>query len=340
MKKTFGLLLLLLLLGGATWYLTKTKQKDAMPVSTSLYAIDDINRVYTVGIIYPNGTKVKLERKGDKWLFNGKKANKSIIYTLLNTVKKQRILYATPASLKETMLHSLATNKVKVELYDKDKHILQKFYVGAPANDGNSTFFIKEDSNEPHLVGVPGFVGTIGNIYRRPVTDWNDKTVYEFNPDDIESVSIEYPNMKSRSFILKRNGNDFQVQPFYDITPRINKKLKLGAGKTFLGFFKKIGAEFYEPNIQLRDSLKQLVPFAILTLTEKNKQQHTSKFYPFLPQGIASIEDLPAKDRDPNSPLGVNRYFVITEEDACLLTQHRVIGKVLWQYKDFFDSPK
>ena len=336
MKKTLGLILLILLLGGAAWYLTQNKQKDNMPVSTSLYAIDDINRVYTAGLVYPDGKKVKLERTPKGWLFNGQKANESVIMTLLNTIRKQRILYATPASLKPTMLESLAIKKIKVELYDKDKQLLQKFYVGAPANDGNSTFFIKEGSNEPHLVGITGFVGTIGSIYNRPMSDWINKTIFKLEPKDITTVSLEYPNMKNRSFHLTHDGQNYTVKPFYAITPQINKDLKLGAGETFLGFFHKIGAEAYEPNIELRDSLTNLVPFLTLTLSEKDNKKHIAKFYPFVPMGT-SMDELTGKDRDSSSPLGVNRYYVITEDNKCYLTQHRVIGKILWRYQNFFD---
>ncbi|HHB77639.1 MAG TPA: hypothetical protein ENK85_00230 [Saprospiraceae bacterium] len=338
MKKTIGLTLLLIALAGAVWYLTHSNQNDEMPASTSLYAIDDISRVYKVGLIYPDGVKVRLERTKDGWLYNGEKGNESVINTLLNTVRKQRILYATPASLKPTMLKSLATKKVKVEMYDKNDKLLQLFYVGAPSNDGNSTYFIKENSNEPHLVGIPGFVGTININYYRPTSDWVNKIIFKYSPDDIKAVSMEYPNHKNWSFKFSHKGDQFDVRPFYDITPPITKPLKLGAGNTYLSFYEKIGAEAYEPNISLRDSLNRLVPFATLTLTDKDNMEHQTKFYPFIPPGAGGIEYLLAKDRDPNSPIGVNRYFVINEDNHCYMTQHRVIGKVLWQYADFFDQ--
>jgi len=338
MKKTLLLLLLLLALGAGAWYVTQKDKKNQMPASTSLYAIDDISRVYKAGLIYPDGRKVKLERTKDGWLYNGRKGNESVINTLLNTVKKQRILYATPASLKPTMLKSLATTKVKVELYDKDDQLLQLFYVGAPGNDGNSTYFIKEDSNEPHLVGIPGFVGTIGSIYNRPAQDWVNKIVVHQKPENITEVSLEYPNMKNRSFKLAQKDGDFVVTPFYDFTPKSTKPPKLGAIKTFLSFFEKIGAEAYEPNVSLRDSLNTLVPFATLDYKVKNQEAHRLKFYPYIPEGAAGIEYLLAKDRDPSSPIGVNRYFVIDENNDCFLTQHRVIGKLLWKYADFFEK--
>lgn len=338
MKKTILLLLLLLVLGAGAWYATKTEKKDSMPVSTSEYAIDEISRVYKAGLIYPDGRKVKLERTKDGWLYNGQKGNESVINTLLNTVRKQRILYATPTSMKETMLKSLATNKVKVELYDKNDQLLQLFYVGAPANDGNSTYFIKEGSNEPHLVGVPGFVGTIGSNYNRPEADWINKILFQYQPNDIKSVDIEYPNHKNWSFKLARKGNDFEVTPFYEITPKITRKPRVGAGKTYLTFFEKIGAEAYEPNIELRDSLNRLVPFATLTMVDKNNTKHLAKVYPYIPPGVGSINNLLAKDRDPNSPIGVNRYFVINEDNNCYMTQHRVFGKLLWQYPTFFEK--
>lgn len=337
MKKTLLLAFLLFALGATAWYVLKSDKKDNMPASTSLYSIDDIQRVYKAGLIYPDGRKVKLERTKDGWLYNGRKGNESVINTLLNTIKKQRILYATPSSLKQTMLKSLATNKVKVELYDKNDQLLQLFYVGAPSNDGNSTYFIKEGSNEPHLVGIPGFVGTIGSNYYRPEHDWVNKIIVRQPIDNIISVSLEYPNMKSNSFKLSKKDGKFEITPFYDFTTKATTP-KLGAAKTFLSFFEKIGAEAYEPHVGQRDSLNTLTPFATLIYTEKDQTVHTLKFHPFIPPGARSIEFLLAHDRDPNSPIGVNRYFVINENNDCYMTQHRVIGKLLWSYSSFFEK--
>lgn len=337
MKRTLLLLLILLLLGGIAWYtINKNNVKDNMPVSNSLYAIDDISRVYTAGIIYPNGRKVKLEKTNAGWLYNGKKANIRTVNTMLNTVKKLRVLYATPEAAKENILKSLATNKVKIELYDKNNKPLQIFYMGAPGNDGNSTYFIKEGSNEPHLVGVPGFTGTIGINFKRPEADWIDKTIIAIPTKKVQTVSVEYPNLKSRSFKFEQKDNGFDVIPFYSSTPKINGKHRLGSDRTFTSFFNRIEAEAVLSE-KLIDSLNNLVPFATLQVKTTEGQETTIHFHPFIPEGVDGLDNLPSDDRDPNSPIGTNRYYALVD-NRCLLTQHRVVGKILWAYWEFFEK--
>ena len=332
------LLLLLAVLAGIAWYVKSNNTGNAMPVSQSTYAIDDISRVYQFGMIHPDGRKEIIKRTPDGWTYNGRKANTRTVNTFLNTVKKLRILYATPTSMKENMLKSLAINKVKVELYDKNMKPLQIFYVGTTANDGNSTFFIKENSNEPHLVGVPGHVGAIRILLIHPESDWYDKTVFDIPQEKIQSVSLEYPNMRNRSFVLTREGNDFSIRPFYPTTPKIQKPMKPEAGRSYFSSFQNLIAEAYEDHPVLRDSLSRLVPFATLTLKEKDGKVHVAKYYPYYPPDVTDPDRLPAKDRDPNSPIGVNRYFLINENNDCLLTQHRVVGRVLRAYGDFFQK--
>ncbi len=336
MKRTIILLLILTLLGGITWYTLQNKPKDAMPVSTSSYAIDDISKIYLTGITYPNGRKDILKREEGGWTYNGEKANQNVVNNMLNTVKRLRILYATPESARLTMLKSLATNKVKVEFYDQDHNPLQIFYVGEPSTDGNSTYFIKEGSNEPDLVGIPGFTGSIGGYFKKPASDWKNLIIFNLSPDKIKSISLEYPSFKNKSFKLTHDDNKFSVTPFYPINLPTTKPYKKGCFKTYLSFFEKIQAEALEPNIKLRDSLNKRTPFATITLNQTGNEVHTIQFHPYVPEG-STLETLPDQHRDKYSLLGVNRYFVINEDNECFLTQQRVIGKVLWTYQDFFN---
>ncbi len=335
MKKTTLLVFLVIALAAVAWY-TVAKQKDTrMPASLATYAIDDVSRVYKFGLVYPDGKKIRLVRTPDGWMYNGRKANQSTVNTFLNTVKQLRILYATPKSMKQTMLKSLATNRVKVEIYDKNNKLLQKFYVGARAQDGNSTYFIKENSNEPHLVGVPGHVGSIRpNLIRPEDSDWIDKTIFAYRPDDIRSVSVEYPRIQNRSFKVSRQNGDYKVSPFYPGTPVINQPPIRHAVEDYLAFYRRIVAEAYVPDQSIPDSLNHLGPFAIIRLDTENGT-HTVRYYPYLPKGY-SLENVPPADRDPHSPIGVNRYFAVNENGDCYITQHRVGGKILWQYPDFF----
>ncbi|MEZ4906912.1 MAG: hypothetical protein R2771_04545 [Saprospiraceae bacterium] len=94
------LLLILIVLGGLTWYLTNNKstnQDNSYDFSYREFPIENTDDIGKIMLYQRNGTTVKLERDGDKWKVNDKYiADRLMINNLLSVIKNIRIDYVPP----------------------------------------------------------------------------------------------------------------------------------------------------------------------------------------------------------------------------------------------------
>jgi len=163
MKKTVVLLILFLAIGGFTFYLTSKKDtKTTLLTEARNFAVEDINQVHKIFIADRNGKNITLERKKGYWQLNGKhRANPNAVGTLLNTIQKLKIKYTPPRTAIKNIINDIATNNIKVEIYNQNGEKLKSYYVGGVTNDELGTHMIKEDAEEPFVTYVPGFEGSL-----------------------------------------------------------------------------------------------------------------------------------------------------------------------------------
>jgi hypothetical protein len=330
MKRTIVLLIVFLLLGGATIYFLSNRQDRPNTLSSwdREFAVEDVSEIHKIFLADRKGRQTTLERRDDHWIYQGKyKANPNVVKSLLQAIRLVELQYIPPHAALETMVKDLAVNGVKVELYDQNNELMKAYYVGGTTADGNGTFMIMENSEQPYVMQLPTMVGDLGTRFRFRGEDWRDKTVLGFDPDAIDFVSIEYPKQKSNSFVLERKEAGFEVSPFYEITPRINRPVVQSKAEAYLLGFEEVIAEAFENENPLRDSITQRIPFSIITIKTNNGSEKVITLHP-------------AKDKTASGPDPVfQRYLAdIEPEGDFMLVQHNLIKKVFRAYDFFFEN--
>jgi hypothetical protein len=328
MKRTIVLLIVFLALGGATIFFLTNRQDSPNTLSSwdREFAVKDVSQIHKIFLADRKGGQTTLERHEDHWLYQGKyKANPNVMKSLLQAIRLVELQYIPPYAALETMVKDLAVNGVKVELYDQKNELIKAYYVGGTTADGNGTFMIMENAEQPYVMQLPTMVGDLGTRFRFKGETWRDKTVLGYDPDAIDFVSVEYPKQKSNSFKLMRKEDSFEVTPFYDITPRINKPVSQSKAETYLLGFERAIAEAFENENPLRDSITQRVPFGIITIKLNNGNERVITLHP-------------AKDKSEGGPTQViQRYLAeIEPEGDFMLVQHNVMKKIFWGYDFFF----
>ena len=192
MKKTLILLILFLAIGGATFFLTTKKDtKTTILTEERNFAVADIESVYKIFIADRNGKNITLERKIGYWQLNKKyKANSNSVSNLLNTIQRIKIKYTPPKTAIKNIINSIATNNIKIEIYNKSGEKLKSYYIGGVTNDELGTYMIKEEAESPFVTYVPGFEGSLRVRYMTEEIDWRDKAIFRERLSDIQSVSI------------------------------------------------------------------------------------------------------------------------------------------------------
>ena len=327
---TLLLLVAFVVVGAGAWYFTKTEKtktqtdliKEGMRFATKT---SDIHKIF---IAQRDGEKTTFVRgEGKDWLVNGSKANPNVMKNLLETLGRVRVDYIPTKASVPNIVKEMAAIGIKVELYDKDDNKFKTFYVGGSTNNELGTYMIMEDSNQPYVTHIPNMQGSLRWRFTPKGDAWRAKTIFEDNPDDIVSVSIEYPSQKSHSFNLEKEGTDYKVSPFYENQLNKGSNTNPVAVKSFLTGFNRILAEGMVNTSTKKDSVLNTQPFSIIQIATTKGDKRTVRFYP---------QDVDAKDNVTGDPLMVHRYYVDVNQQDFMVAQQRVIGKLFWGYDQFF----
>lgn len=334
MKRTWLLVALFLLLGAGAFYAIRLKKaQTGTHVSWDMdFAVKNPQDITKIFIADRRGRTATLERQGDSWLYNGKyKARPTAVETLLETVTKLNVLFIPTKASEAPLIKSLAAEGIKVEIYGKGGEKIKSYYVGGVTNDERGTYMIMEGAEQPYVLHVPSFIGQLRVRYMVGDDNWRDRTIFEEKQEDIQSVAIEYPQQKSESFRLeKTEQGQYEIKPMFSTTPASKSPLRKGIVEAYLLQYEKLGAEGFETDYPLRDSVTALVPFAIISLKKTNGQEKFVRFWPVSIQ-YKTVSGEPF----------VVRYFTdINNGEAFLMTQDHVFGPIFRGYHFFFSEPE
>jgi hypothetical protein len=319
--------------GTAFWYFTKEKQK-AEKGTYYTEAMDfavDRELLHKIFIADREGNTTTLLKVEDEWLLEGKqKMRPNAINLLLMAIEGLEVKYRPAKAMYPRIVEDLATFGIEVELYDENDKLLKNYYVGGLDEAGDGTFMIMADSEDPLVMHLKNFVGGLRIRYDLHGDEWRDRSVFAAKPDNIQRVSVEYPKQKNKSFILTRDGENFEVKPFYATTPIIDAPVIRGRPEVFLNSFKKKIAEDFQNEFVLKDYALSRTPFAIVTMTKKDGSEKSVRFIPYQK---SDKNGNPIK-QDPNLP--IFRYHADTSWGDLMLVQHGVFEEMFVSYDSFF----
>lgn len=328
-RNTLILLAAFITLGIGTWYALdySKRTKQGSTVNPDMDFAVNPEEVYKIFIADRSGRSATLERNGSKWTYNKDHvARQTAVELLLETMKKIRVNYIPPAASEDHMVKSIASEGIKVEIYNKEGKPIKVYYVGGVTNDETGTYVMMDGAEHPYVAHIPTMIGSFRIHYRLEPDEWYDRTVFEEKPEDIQFISVEYPQNKSESFKLeKKDELEYEIKPYYSTTPVSRKPQRKGTAEAYLVGFERMGAEAYETMNPLKDSIMNLVPFAIITVKKTDGKQKVVKFWP-----VEQIDD-------PNTKRTLTiRYLTACDWGPFVLTQHRVFGPVFRGYSYFF----
>jgi hypothetical protein len=227
MKKGTLILLMIfaLLAAGTVWYMSDDKKASSGYSGWDRdFAIRDLSTIQKIFIADRDGETVTLERNADEWIFNGQyKAHANSVSLILQMLETIEIKNIPSRQASKNAIKTLAAYGLKVEVYGKNDEKLKAFYIGGGTNDERGTYMIMEDAEQPYVMHLPAWEGNLRTRFEKPqLDDWRDKTIFDYQPEDITYLSMEYPKQKSNSFILEKNEEGYKVTPMNELTARLS----------------------------------------------------------------------------------------------------------------------
>lgn len=263
MKKIITIALLI----GAVAVLIWQQQKNTLEAVSTDFSVANIDEIEQIYLADRYGNDVKLNKGLDGWLVNNKhKVRNSALETLLSTVGKMKIKHPVSESMHNSVIKTLASEGVKVELYTNEKSLLKTFYIGSETADFLGTYMMMENANKAYVMHIPGFNGFLTprfNIDGRKVSSelWRDRQIFQATA--VDSIQIQYHETPNRNFtftsdcnILYRNNQ----QQMIDSTSCTN----------YLQQVKKVNCEGFANDLAKKDSLLGSQAFHTLTVYYRN----------------------------------------------------------------------
>jgi hypothetical protein len=334
MKRTNLILLALVAILGtaAAWYIVMDKGTNLSGYDFE-FAVKDTASIGKIFIANREGKSVTLTRQStSEWQVNGKyKARWDAIKNLLETVERIELKYRLPRNAVSTIVKDVATSGVKVEIYSKSGKKMKIYYVGGTNMDETGTNMMMEDANEPYVVHIPNFTGAVRVRYFIDEMDWRDRMIFTLSPEDIKTVSVEYPLQKSQSFKIFNDHKTYKVEPFYPLSPRINTPAIKGLVEKYLTGFRFLGAEGFENGFANQDSIHNTTPFCVIKVENTAGGIKTLTLHQIVPHNAdgSLIQSVEGK-------VEIEKYYAETGKGDLLLVQHQLFEKLFWGYPSFF----
>lgn len=335
-KNSVITIIILVALAVAAVFVYRSKGRNStIDKDASAFGLKDTASVDKIFMADKDGKSVVLERKSNGWVVNGKyPVRPDAIEMLLYTIRMVEVKSPVSKSGREMVIKFMAGKSTKVEVYAKGKKVKQ-YYVGHPTQDHTGTYLLMTDVEsgknyeDPFITHIPGFNGYLSTRFFTEEADWRDRLMINYRPPQIKQIKLDLHEMPDSSFVLDlysmqrfglKNGKGQQL-------PFVEEKLK-----QYIAYFQNINCEIIvDEKMPLRDSLaKSAIPFATLTLTDRNDKQNVTQFYHKHP--VASKNEQYGVDYkyDPD------RLFVKYDNgNDYAVAQYYVFGKILQTYSYF-----
>jgi hypothetical protein len=344
MKKFYPFIVVILLLAGAAaWFFvnrthgTFDKEEDAFAVSNK----KDITKVILADT---DKKRVELTLVNGVWMVNGKyPAREELIISLFDVITRIKTLCPVPRAAHDYVVRSLFEKNTKVEVYTgKNEQPVKVYYVGGQTPDGNGTYMLREvegkPENRPYITYLPGLQAYLTPRFQTDEEVWRDRVMFKYEPEDIKSLSLEYPAEENKSFAINRVSKDsFSLSAISD-KYTINQAYQQKYVREYLKFYSSISIETFDNKNPEKDSVVHTTtPYCIFTITGNDGKVNKARlFY----QPINKRSKMPFDNTGKIMTYDVDHYYAAIHDDKDFaVVQYYVFGKLLRSYPDFFFKP-
>lgn len=338
--KKFRLPLLALLAVVVATAVVVTRRSGTVREELRDFAVKDTASITKIFLGDRKGNSIVLKRtSGSTWLVNDSfPARRESIKLLLEVIYRVDVKTRVSKSAYNTVIKDLASTGIKVEIYTDDPATANKvYYVGGHTEDALGTFMMLEGSSLPFVTEIPGFNGYLTPWYPTHLSEWRDKVVFAFPPDQIKKVDVLYPAFPDRSFTLDLATTGPRIT--CPSSGQILTDVDTAAMTHFISLFSTVPYESLDRLItdRQKDSIGMTAPLCLYTVTDASGQDHRLRIHP-MPVNAFSITALDSLGQ----PLkyDMDRMLAYMEKEKQWVTiQHFTFDPLLRQFSDF-DSKK
>jgi len=338
MRKTLLYVIILAVLGVGIYYFLFNKKASLYDRSEAAFNIKDTGNIGKIFIASPNGITATVERTDSGWMVNKQyKALPTTIKNVLTTLYQQEALAPVTSAAHDLVIKSLATEGIKVEVYDRKGSKMTTFYVGGEATNNMGTNMLTEGATQPYIVQIQNFNGYLTTRYTTNIRDWRDRTVFDVPADQIKEVSVVYTDKPINSFTLKQDNGKISFDADKAIagnTPKLNMR----KANVYLKYFTNLNCEGYINGAPNLDSMiKNTKKHSAIDLTTvKGQHQHLDIYW--LPLNRRSKNTLTSDPDVPDEYDADRLYAIMNDNKDTVMIQRYVFSKLFRNAYEFYEA--
>ncbi|HUR29836.1 MAG TPA: hypothetical protein VMZ69_00320 [Saprospiraceae bacterium] len=325
MNRNIILIVILVLVSGIAFYIWKTKKDPSTNFerTESNFQIEDVNSIARIIITNKEGVRSDLKREGDHWTINDEhRVRQTNIDHLLKGIQRQKLEHIPTRAASEGVISSMAVNGIHVEIFDNAGNKMLGYYVGGVTPDELGTFFLKEGSNQPYSLADPGWDGSMRVRYALRPVDWRDVRFWIEDNEKIDTLKVNYPKEHQHSFIISKNGSNYDVRPLFSTTVR-KENVNTTKVESYFTSLSKLACVNYLSDSPEKDSILQSVPFMEMEMIYPEKKSYLRFFSKPSPRAEGST--------------AIPSYFIDYSGKDFMIAQHEVVKGAFRSYESFFD---
>lgn len=329
MKKNLLYLLLILILGGITYYFVFKEEDNAFGKEEANFNVKSIADIKTIFLSNLKNENIKLSKVKDNWTLNDTlEVRMDAVKFLLEALEHQRAVQPVSLLQHDDVIRDISVNNTKVEIYNQDNKRTNTFYVCLNPGINNSTYMLTEGAKRPYIVKLPLQNMYLGVRYFTTVGEWQSKHIM-YHASPIESIQIDYKDSVQYSFALTIKDSNVSIQGPYLMQKPINKKRI----NSYLGFWEKLFCTGYEDRNMLRagiiDSGRQM---ATIQMKRKDCPLQTLMVY-FRPQDQGTKATLHIG----NQYYDFDSFFGLLNNKNFVLLSRHTVEHMVRTYPEFYE---
>lgn len=236
--------------------------------------IEDVDRLVLSG----NGEQLVLLKSGKMWRVQGafevrSRAMLVFLDALANLQAEAPVSNEKLARIQEHLLEE----GVRVQVYSGRQQV--KDYFVSRKDFEPATFMLMKGASLPYRVHIPAFSGQIAALYQLDQNFWRSPMIFDIKPQEIEKVSVRYPDNPQAGFELMRTDADY-YKLYRESGEEVDQVRDDRVGR-YLAFFQAVKYEtiLEDPQHQLRDSLLQTKPWVKMEVKTQGGDRSKLKVY-------------------------------------------------------------
>ncbi|MEI7670232.1 MAG: hypothetical protein WCJ33_09130, partial [Pseudomonadota bacterium] len=230
------------------YYFVIKKQGGTLNSDEKNFAVADTAAIGKIFIAHMAGKKITIVRTGKIWMLNEKfPARKDAVDLILSTIKRFSVRYPVTDAARNTIIKDMASMNRKIEIYNQAGEKIQSFYIGGSPMDGKGNFMLIEGSQNPYVVEVPGFIGSVETRFIVDETEFRSNNIISIPFPSLAEISVNYTAYPELSFVINVQRPD----SFLIYNPASKKSFaakEIDKEKVFqyIDFLKQVNCEAYE----------------------------------------------------------------------------------------------